>query len=222
MNASNPLITAAQFERHYANRPYELIEGRVVKVRLSGNIHGIVASLVSYELQSFLFTHAASGKIVDNTGFWLSEQTLCAPDVAYIGAEKQMQIRNKYNFLHFAPDLAVEVVSSREQQASVAKRVDLYRQAHVPMIWIVYTDQKLSGLSPRLKPRARLKLSATTLSLARCFSAGNSPQPSVAVYRAGAEVEMLSPDAMLDGGDVLPGFQLKVAELFPDHIKQDS
>src|SRR5207253_1041256 len=90
----NTLITAAQFEQRYTNRPYELMAGRVVKVRLSGGLHGIVVNLLGYALQQYRFTHGIGGSIVVNTGFWLSDQTLCAPDVAYFGIEKKAQIKD--------------------------------------------------------------------------------------------------------------------------------
>lgn len=38
---------------------------------------------------------------------------------------------------------------------------------------------------------------------------------SVAVHRAGREPDMLGPDALLDGGEVLPGFSIRVGDLFP-------
>ncbi len=37
----------------------------------------------------------------------------------------------------------------------------------------------------------------------------------VTAYRSLQDVKLLTPDQELDGGDVLPGFRLKVAEIFP-------
>ena len=39
---------------------------------------------------------------------------------------------------------------------------------------------------------------------------------SVWVHRAHAEAVMLGPNDVIDGGDVLPGFSCRVADLFPD------
>jgi Uma2 family endonuclease len=185
MMPHNSLITAAQFEQRYTNRSYELIAGRVVKVRLSGGLHGIVVNLIGYALQQYQFTHGIGGSIVANTGFWLSDQTLCAPDVAYFGAGKKAQIKDQYKFLPFAPDLAVEVVSSKKWM--VQQRIELYQQANVPLIWMIYTNK-----------------------------------PSIVVYHAGVESKPLAIDETLNGGELLPGFQVKVADLFPDNTKQDS
>lgn len=39
---------------------------------------------------------------------------------------------------------------------------------------------------------------------------------SIAVYRSTTDIQLLGPNATLDGGAVLPGFTCPVAELFPD------
>ena len=39
---------------------------------------------------------------------------------------------------------------------------------------------------------------------------------SVEVYVSGQPVKVLQGDAALDGGDLLPGFQVKVADVFPE------
>ena len=39
---------------------------------------------------------------------------------------------------------------------------------------------------------------------------------TAAVYRRGASAELLGPAGILDGGDVLPGFRLPIADLFED------
>src|SRR5690606_16852269 len=41
-----------------------------------------------------------------------------------------------------------------------------------------------------------------------------SPRRSVHVFRRGAETVVLRGDDVLEGGDVVPGFRLRVAELF--------
>lgn len=39
---------------------------------------------------------------------------------------------------------------------------------------------------------------------------------SVAVYRPGGDFRLLGPEDMIDGGDVLPGFQCRVSDFFPE------
>lgn len=188
MKVQDTLITVEEFEKLYINRPYELLEGKVLKVSPTALSHGDVANLIGYYLRHFLITHGIGGTVVAaETGFKLSEITLRAPDAAYVSAAKLAQVKNREKFLPFAPDLAVEVVSPGDRKSTVQKKIDLYKQANVPLIWIVYTSK-----------------------------------PRVVVYAANTEPRTVSLKETLDGGEVLPGLQLKIADLFPHTSKQDS
>lgn len=102
------------------------------------------------------------------TGFIISRNpdTVLAPDVAFVSAERLPPPEDRIGFLPIAPDLAVEVLPPRSDPG-------------VRLIWT-------------LDPRAR----AVTAS----HAAGR-----VRVYREGD---------VLDGGEVLPGFRVPVADPF--------
>ena len=77
------------------------------------------------------------------------------------------------------PDLVVEVVSANDRVEDVEDKLEEYRQAGIPLIWVIY-------------PRTRT---------AQVMGA-NLPR-----YEIGR-------DGVLDGGDILPGFALQLADLF--------
>jgi Uma2 family endonuclease len=81
--------------------------------------------------------------------------------------------------MRLAPDLAVEVVSPTDRYVAVLAKMDLYREAGVPLVWLAEPQQR-----------------------------------TVTVYSSGSEPRILTEADTLDGGDVLPGFRLPVAQIF--------
>jgi Uma2 family endonuclease len=186
MKPHSTLITAEAFEQRYTNRPYELVAGRVVKVLLHGGLHGIVANLIGYELRRYLMSKTISDSVLANTGFYLSNDTVLAPDVAYLSAKSLTQIKNRAKFVPFAPDFVAEVVSPGKRTTRPTARVELYQNAGTAMVWMIDTE----------------KLHVTN-------------------YRTGQEPQTIGLDGTLDGGDLLPGCRIRVADLFPENTKQD-
>ena len=78
-----------------------------------------------------------------------------------------------------APDLAVEVLSPSERASELEEKLDDYRAAGTPLIWVIDPDRRTVMIVSRAAPLRWIRAQDT-----------------------------------LDGGDVLPGFQCRVAELF--------
>ena len=174
------LLTVDEFERRYVDKPYELWEGKVVKVSPTGGLHGIVPVSVGSEIGTYVKQHGLGQVFGAETGFRLSGITLRAPDVAFVGQAKMSTVKDLRKFLPFAPDLAVEVISPSERIGRVQNKLELYIAARTPLIWFFYEDQ-----------------------------------PRVVVYELDKPFYVVPLDGTLDGGNVLPGFQIAVAELFP-------
>lgn len=77
-----------------------------------------------------------------------------------------------------APDLVVEVVSPKDRVAPVERKLREYRDAGIPLIWVIYPD---SGTAQVL--------------------GANLPRTEI------------GRDGTVDGGDILPGFRLALADL---------
>ena len=78
-----------------------------------------------------------------------------------------------------APDLVVEVVSPNDKVAPVERKLREYREAGIPLIWVIHPD---SGTAQ--------------------------------VLGANLARTEIGRDGVLDGGDILPGFKLKLSDLF--------
>lgn len=180
MLVQDKLMTVDEFERLYMDRPYELWEGKVVKVSPTGGTHGIITLSVGSELRIFVKQHGLGQVFGAETGFRLSNITLRAPDVAFVGQTKMSTVKNLRKFMPFAPDLAVEVISPSDRIGKVQNKLELYMAAGTPLIWCFFEDK-----------------------------------PRVVVYELDKPFYVVPLNGTLDGGSVLPGFQIPVSELFP-------
>ena len=101
------------------------------------------------------------------------------PDVAFLIAARVPRPWPT-GHLRLRPDLAVEVLSPNDVAVDLELKLDDYRSAGVPMVWVVVPDVRL-----------------------------------VRVHPLGGPIVELRPGDTLAGGDVLPGFAVPVADLFP-------
>lgn len=135
------LITAEAFLAmpHVAHGgKMELIRGRVVTHMPVGGPHGEVASLVSFELLSFVRPRQL-GSVGVEVGFVLSRDpdTVRAPDVHFVRASRLPGGRMPRGFFEGPPDLAVEVVSPDDTDSELATKLSQYFRAGVLRAWVV-------------------------------------------------------------------------------------
>jgi Uma2 family endonuclease len=112
-------------------------------------------------------------------GYWLDEETLRAPDVAFVATER---LENRIPFSGFfngSPDLAVEVLSPSDRWHDISEKVAEYLAAGCRLVWVVHPFER-----------------------------------RVYVYRPNLPVRVLERDDELSGEDVLPGFAIRVADIF--------
>ena len=144
MTDQTQLMTVDEFWALYADQPYELVRGKVVEVVPKVYAYESTASRVGRLLGSFVEAHDLGGDVVSaETGFRLSETTLRAPDVGFFSQAKLETITEDDCYLPFAPDLAVEVVSSddsADSPADIQDKVALYLEAGTAILWIMYPD----------------------------------------------------------------------------------
>ncbi|MDP9363937.1 MAG: Uma2 family endonuclease [Chloroflexota bacterium] len=78
-------------------------------------------------------------------GLFLAHEpdTVVAPDVAFVRAERLPSPSERRGFSPVVPDLAVEVVSPSDRQAKVDEKVALYLAAGVPLLWVAYPRRRV-------------------------------------------------------------------------------
>jgi Uma2 family endonuclease len=72
-------------------------------------------------------------------GFHLSQNpdTTVAPDIAFIAQSRLPQGEAAKKFVEFAPDLAVEVLSPSDTATDITRKIEIYLNASVRLVWIV-------------------------------------------------------------------------------------
>ncbi|MGH2618432.1 MAG: Uma2 family endonuclease [Thermomicrobiales bacterium] len=174
-------ITVEEFETMSLEGPWELIDGELVEMSPSAeelsNISANIIVLVGQHVRA-----RRLGRVYNAEGGFVlfpDRETVRAPDVAFVRADRVPHGEARKHFSRLAPDLAVEVLSPSDRPSEVVAKIEMYQEAGVLLIWLVDPDAK-----------------------------------TVTVIAAGKATRVLQTDDTLDGGDILPGFSVPVAEIF--------
>ncbi|MGH9225043.1 MAG: Uma2 family endonuclease [Acidimicrobiales bacterium] len=160
---------------------YELVKGELSVMAPSGFEHGDISGVVVVRIGSFVLERRLGRILTADAGFILARDpdTLQAPDVAFVRADRIPPPEDRRRFAELAPDLVVEVVSPSDRPGDVTAKALRWAQAGVKLVWVIHPEER-----------------------------------TVAVYEPGGAVTVVDEGGELDGGEVLPGFRLAVAELF--------
>lgn len=160
----------------------ELLKGEQVPVSPTSLQHGEIVIHLGSMLLAYLRERPLPFKCVTEVGFVLERNpdTLRAPDLALVSIERAPTGVDATKFVQGHPDLAIEIVSSRDAIKELETKSNDYLRAGCRMVWII------DGL---------LK--------------------TVTVKRAATDINLFVRDDLLEVDDVLPGFNRRVADLFP-------
>ena len=160
---------------------YELIRGELKRMSPPGEEHGRVTMELAAPLHAYVKLNRLGRVYAAETGFKLESNpdTVRAPDIAFVRAERIQSEDRVEGYGEGAPDLAVEVLSPGNTKREMTEKVEHYFAAGARLVWIV---------SPKLK--------------------------TITVYRSPTDIVTLTEKDTLDGGEVVPGFQIPVAEIF--------
>jgi Uma2 family endonuclease len=178
--AMTRLMTAAELAQLPEDEfRYELLRGELVRMPPPGYRHGKRSIRIGGRFLDY--ADEFGGEVTTDAGFSLRNDpdTLLAPDIAYVRAERVPPEEEQDRYAQLAPDVVVEIVSPADRPGLVREKIVEYRESGVSMTVVVDAFKR-----------------------------------RVSVYRSdGAEIE-LGEDDTFDGGDVMPGFRLPVAEFF--------
>lgn len=160
---------------------YELVRGELKRMSPTGEEHGGVTMELAAPLHAYVKLNKLGRVYAAETGFKLESDpdTVRAPDIAFVRAERIQATGRVQGYGEGAPDLAVEVLSPGNTKREIAEKVEEYFAAGAHLVWIV-----------------------------------NPKSKTVTVYRSLTEIATLTEKDTLDGGEVVPGFQIPVAEIF--------
>jgi Uma2 family endonuclease len=179
------LVTADDLLAMGSDARYELIDGELHEVSPTSFESGLIASYLYGSLLGYVRPRRL-GLVVTAEAGWVLRQnpdTVVAPDIGFVRAERLPSQPDWDRFILVVPDLAVEVVSPSDRPGDLLRKVQVYADAGVPLVWVVY-------------PKRR----------------------AVTVYRLSEPPVTLQAGDTLTGADVLPGFEMAVAEIFADPL----
>ena len=187
MIAREKLYTALEFweiaqSSENDARRLELEDGIIIEMASSSPLNTVIAGRMITFLNNHVMKNDLGYVTVPDGGFRLAENTVRQPDAAFISKERQPTLPEHFEI---APDIAVEIVSSRED---VLKKVNEYLAAGTKLVGAIYPHEQTVHVFQSNQPRWM------TLYI----------------------------DDTLSGGDVLPGFEISVREIFPPRQEKSS
>ena len=214
----------------------ELVGGGLVVMAPAGGRHGEVAHTLALFIGNHVRKRNLGRVFAAETGFVLRRDpdTVRAPDVAFVAAERLQAEETPAGFLESAPDLAIEVVSPGDAATAVrdkqpvVKSPALHRDGRRARLtrreegaYRAICDRRTTPSGGMRRPANAGGTFATGCKVQDWLEAGTRlvwvvcPRTrSVVVHRPGRPAEALRDDDDLQGGSVLPDFAVPVRDLF--------
>ena len=136
-NTVDDLLVAAQAA---PDRRFDMIEGELYEMLPAGGLHGEITMEIAGQLWSFVKENRLGRVMAAETGFRLADNTMLAPDAAFVAAGRLEEMPVSFPML--APDLAVEVVSPSDTVAYVRRKIRTFLQAGTRSVWVVYPQEQ--------------------------------------------------------------------------------
>jgi Uma2 family endonuclease len=134
------LYTAEDLLAMGSEAPFILIEGRLIDEMPSGNTSSKIAARIVGRLFNAVDPPRGGEVYGADGGFILHRDpdTVIAPDAAFVRAERMPSAEAMGDgFVPVPPDLAVEVLSPSNRPGENARKVAIYRECGVPLVWYV-------------------------------------------------------------------------------------
>jgi Uma2 family endonuclease len=152
--APAPEMTFEEFELRYAGKRYEYVDGRPVPmgpeiVNGDGEVivsptkpqHALMVDEIQFRVGHFVREHHLGRVFGAEMGFLMQQDPfqMRAADVAFVPYERLNGVDLK-QWLPFAPDLAVEVISEYEKAADIRRKAQSYMDNGTRLLLVVYPD----------------------------------------------------------------------------------
>ena len=117
----------------------ELVRGVLHETMLTGELHGKIVTNLVYELGFFVKPNRLGTLLASDAGIWLERDpdTVRAPDVAFISAERLPLDSWNRHYCTVVPDFVVEVASPRDSRSALHERAHMWLGHGVRLVWIV-------------------------------------------------------------------------------------
>lgn len=134
--------------------PAELIDGRIIPMSPTQNLHAFVVFEIARRLGNFNAARRIGWIVGAESGIYTRRRpdTVRGMDVAFISRQRLPQLEQ--GFLRVAPELIVEVVSPTDRWSDLQTKIEEYFAIGVDRVWVVDPAQR-SVLVYRSSPTLR-------------------------------------------------------------------
>ncbi len=115
---------------------YEFLHGEVVQVPPLMEHHGTYCWLVARALTLYLATKPIGRLCTNDTGLFLSDDTLLAPDVILLLGLPDLAAMPQ-SYVRTPPALCVEVLSPSNRPSVMNDKVEQYQRWGVRLVWLI-------------------------------------------------------------------------------------
>lgn len=128
---------------------YELVDGRLEELNV-----GVPAAYVAQRVCVLLGNHCGLPPIayvLTENGFACfsgRKGRMRKPDVSVILVERLTAAEIAAGFTPVRPDIAIEVISPKDQVVQLEVKLDDYRSAGIPLVWLVYPSLRRVHVLP--------------------------------------------------------------------------
>lgn len=164
MTAQKTLVTADDLLRPpYASMRCELLDSEVSQRAPTGEAHAFLANRFGRVLSIHVDTRHLGRVYSTELGFRIRRDpdTVRAPDVLFVIANRLRAGPPSSGFLEMAPDLVVEVVSPNDTAAEVQREMEDWLAAGVRLVWVVYPETESVVVYRSRTDHALLKIDDT-------------------------------------------------------------
>jgi len=140
MATTTRLVTADDlFAMPDDDHRYDLVRGRLYRMSPAGGEHGEIELELGAEVRNHVKARGLGKTYGAETGFILTRDpdTVLAPDVAFVRADRLPPREERIGFMPVVPDLVVEVVSPSNSEPDMADKVKDYLDAGVSLVVVV-------------------------------------------------------------------------------------
>jgi Uma2 family endonuclease len=138
VQTSEKLITGEELLEMGDIGPCELIEGRIVAMSPTSDLHGGYESNFDEHLKAYVRRHRLGKVRVGEVGIFIrrNPDTVRGADVIFISNERYARRQHKSGFLDVAPDLVVEIMSPDDRWQDVNEKLRDYFSIGVRLVWV--------------------------------------------------------------------------------------
>lgn len=137
------LLTGAEALDLGIDRPFELVNGKIVYMDYTGDEHGLMESELSRHLGNFNVTRKLGWVLAGEVGLYTryAPDTVRGVDVIFISRQRLAGPSGKA--LQVAPELVVEIVSPTDRWSELRSKIAEYFAIGVERVWIVEPEKRL-------------------------------------------------------------------------------